>query len=137
MKHIHSLESFLSESKNKGLWANIRAKRARGEKPAEPGDEDYPDEKAWKAAQKASESNVNESNDNNVTLNVTISNIDQSTADDFLKMFAFMQWCGNVGAGRTFRGYFDGDGHFRPNIKIEGVDLKKLILAQNQKEIKK
>jgi hypothetical protein len=26
----------------KGLWANIRAKRARGEKPAKPGDKDYP-----------------------------------------------------------------------------------------------
>ena len=31
----------------KGLWDNIRAKRARGEKPAKPGDEDYPDKKQW------------------------------------------------------------------------------------------
>jgi hypothetical protein len=30
-----------------GLWANIRAKRARGEKPAKPGSEDYPDKKQW------------------------------------------------------------------------------------------
>lgn len=36
----------------KGLWANIHAKRARGESPAKPGDKDYPDEKAWKAAQR-------------------------------------------------------------------------------------
>ena len=28
--------------KNKGLWHNIRAKRKRGEKPAKPGDKDYP-----------------------------------------------------------------------------------------------
>ena len=28
--------------KNKGLWHNIHAKRKRGEKPAKPGDEDYP-----------------------------------------------------------------------------------------------
>tara|TARA_R100001443_G_scaffold116696_1_gene138096 strand:+ start:1018 stop:1587 length:570 start_codon:yes stop_codon:yes gene_type:complete len=32
------------------LFANIRAKRARGEKPAKKGDEDYPDEKSWKKA---------------------------------------------------------------------------------------
>ena len=32
---------------SKGLWANIDAKRKRGEAPAEPGDEDYPDEQTW------------------------------------------------------------------------------------------
>ena len=30
------------EGKNKGLWANIHAKRKRGEKPAKKGDKDYP-----------------------------------------------------------------------------------------------
>lgn len=35
-------------SLRKGLWANIRAKRERGEKPAKPGDKDYPDPKQWK-----------------------------------------------------------------------------------------
>jgi hypothetical protein len=30
------------EGKNKGLWANIHAKRKRGEKPAKPGDKGYP-----------------------------------------------------------------------------------------------
>tara|TARA_R110001592_G_scaffold210294_4_gene461728 strand:- start:292 stop:771 length:480 start_codon:yes stop_codon:yes gene_type:complete len=40
------------EKKGKGLWANVHAKRKRGEKPAKKGDKDYPDEKAWKAAQK-------------------------------------------------------------------------------------
>ena len=30
------------EGKKKGLWDNIHAKRKRGEKPAKPGDEDYP-----------------------------------------------------------------------------------------------
>ena len=28
--------------KNKGLWHNIHAKRKRGEKPAKPGEKDYP-----------------------------------------------------------------------------------------------
>jgi hypothetical protein len=30
-----------------GLWANIRAKKARGESTAKPGDKDYPDSKNW------------------------------------------------------------------------------------------
>ena len=33
----------LDEGKKKGLWANIHAKRKRGEKPAKPGDKDYPE----------------------------------------------------------------------------------------------
>jgi len=52
MKHIKLFEEFIEEKK-KGLWANVWAKRKRGEKPAKPGDKDYPDEKAWKAAQEA------------------------------------------------------------------------------------
>jgi len=32
------------EEKKRGLWDNIRAKRARGEKPAKKGSKDYPDE---------------------------------------------------------------------------------------------
>ena len=37
------VEGKLSEKKNKGLWANIHAKRKRGESPARPGDEYYPE----------------------------------------------------------------------------------------------
>jgi hypothetical protein len=77
---------------------------------------------------------MNESSDEKVTLNVTISNIDKSTADDFLKMFAFMEWCGNVGTARTMRGFFDGDGHFRPSIEVEGVDLKKIDMGLKDEE---
>ena len=43
----------LLQEKKKGLWANIHAKRKRGEAPAKKGDKDYPDEKSWKAAQEA------------------------------------------------------------------------------------
>ena len=46
-------EAILQEKK--GLWDNVHAKRKRGEKPAKKGDKDYPDEKAWKAAQEADE----------------------------------------------------------------------------------
>lgn len=31
-----------------GLWANIHAKRERGEPPAQPGDKGYPDQKQWR-----------------------------------------------------------------------------------------
>ena len=57
MKHVKLLEDYLDEKK--GLWDNVWAKIKRGEKPAKPGDKGYPDEDAWKAAQKNDES-VNE-----------------------------------------------------------------------------
>jgi hypothetical protein len=38
-----------------GLWKNIRDKRERGESPAKPGDEDYPDKKQWNKLTKEGE----------------------------------------------------------------------------------
>ena len=35
-------QEVVDEGKKKGLWDNIHAKRKRGEKPAKPGDKDYP-----------------------------------------------------------------------------------------------
>ena len=35
-------EESVNEGEKKGLWDNIHAKRKRGEKPAKPGDKDYP-----------------------------------------------------------------------------------------------
>ena len=52
MKRIKLFEEFLDEKK-KGLWDNIWAKRKRGEKPAKPGDKDYPDEEDWEDAQES------------------------------------------------------------------------------------
>lgn len=51
MTRISLFAEFVTEKK--GLWDNIHAKRKRGEKPAKKGDKDYPDEKAWKAAQES------------------------------------------------------------------------------------
>ena len=34
--------SFMPNEESEGLWANIHAKRKRGEKPATPGDKEYP-----------------------------------------------------------------------------------------------
>jgi len=37
----------------RGLWNNVHAKRKRGERPAKPGEKDYPDSKSWQATVKA------------------------------------------------------------------------------------
>jgi hypothetical protein len=37
----------LAKDEKPGLWANIRAKRKRGEPPAKPGDKAYPDKEQW------------------------------------------------------------------------------------------
>lgn len=37
----------IAAEKKPGLWANIRAKRNRGEPAAKPGDKDYPDKEQW------------------------------------------------------------------------------------------
>lgn len=47
--------SEVKEAARKGLWANIHAKRERGEAPAKPGQEDYPDKKNWKKVTEESE----------------------------------------------------------------------------------
>lgn len=41
----------------RGLWDNIHAKRKRGEKPARPGDSDYPSASSWKKTVKSSGDN--------------------------------------------------------------------------------
>jgi hypothetical protein len=48
---LENWRKYLSEEES-NLFANIRAKRARGEEPAKKGDKDYPDEKSWKKATK-------------------------------------------------------------------------------------
>lgn len=44
----------IKEAAERGLWANIHAKRKRGEAPAKPGDKDYPDKKSWNKTVKSS-----------------------------------------------------------------------------------
>ena len=41
-KDVKEIKKSLEEAKKPGLWANIRAKRKRGEKPAKPGEKGYP-----------------------------------------------------------------------------------------------
>ena len=54
-KLLTEWRKYISEEKKRGLWANIAAKRKRGEKPAKPGDADYPDKKSWKKLTSESE----------------------------------------------------------------------------------
>ena len=49
-------------TEGEGLWANIHAKRERGESPAKPGDKGYPDKKQWS---KLTNEDENESESNN------------------------------------------------------------------------
>lgn len=53
--NLHSLFYKQSKDGKPGLWANIHAKRKRGEPAAKPGDEDYPDSKNWKKVTSESE----------------------------------------------------------------------------------
>lgn len=48
-------EWYMADKSKPGLWANIHAKRERGEAPAKPGDKDYPDAKNWKKVTSISE----------------------------------------------------------------------------------
>lgn len=54
-KCSHVLDTAIKLASKPGLWANIHAKRKRGEPPAKPGQEDYPDKKNWKKVTEESE----------------------------------------------------------------------------------
>jgi hypothetical protein len=54
-KCSYDMSEIKEAAKRKGLWANIHAKRERGEAPAKPGDADFPDAKNWKKVTKESE----------------------------------------------------------------------------------
>ena len=63
-----TLYDMMYEKKGKpGMWANIHAKRKRGESPAKPGDPDRPDAKSWK-------DNTDESVIKEVTAKETLTN---------------------------------------------------------------
>jgi len=64
MKNIKTFGGFIElVNEKKGLWANVHAKRKRGEKAAKKGDDDYPDEEALKAAQESVTEAKRESNE--------------------------------------------------------------------------
>jgi hypothetical protein len=44
---VNNINKVVINEGSEGLWANIHAKRKRGEKPAKPGDKEYPNKKQW------------------------------------------------------------------------------------------
>jgi hypothetical protein len=64
------------DEKSEGLWANIHAKKERGESPAKPGDEDYPDKKQWNKLTKEGEGESN-----NYMFLQNLKSINDNTAD--------------------------------------------------------
>lgn len=60
MSSKHDQIAFLAKlaAARPGLWANIQAKKKRGESAAKPGDEDYPDSKNWSKVTAISEKKV-------------------------------------------------------------------------------
>ena len=58
------------------------------------------------------------------TINVEISNITDAQAIALEDMFRTWVGLGNAGASRWTSFYADGDGNFRPNIKVDGKDAE-------------
>lgn len=90
-----------------GLWANIHAKRKRGEKPAKPGDKDYPDAKSWKKTTKSAGAHAAEK---------------QATDPISLGLAAGLGGLGAVG-GSLAGAYFFGSG---PNSRKSRLAAKEL-----------
>lgn len=70
---------------------------------------------------------INESSNDDKTFDLTVK-FTNLIEDDYLqlqKMFAYMDWCASVGAGRSIDVYCDGDGCFRANIEMDPKPDKK------------
>lgn len=102
--NIEAIDGYL-ESENieesDGLWANIHDKRKRGEKPAEPGDEDYPSKKSWEKTVKSEELSEEEYNE----------------ACDLMESLSFMQ------EGQKY-GFYEIDGPILNEAEYQGRTVK-------------
>jgi hypothetical protein len=58
------------------------------------------------------------------TINVEISNITEAQAIALEDMFRTWVGLGNAGASRWTSFHADGDGNFRPSIKVDGKDAE-------------
>jgi hypothetical protein len=58
------------------------------------------------------------------TINVEIKNITDTQAIALEDMFRTWVALGNIGSSRWTSFYADGDGNFRPNIKVDGKDAE-------------
>lgn len=66
-------------------------------------------------------------------LNVEIDNLTDAQAIALEDFFRTMVWCGNIGTSRWTSFFSDGDGNFRPKIKVNGEDPKFTELIEREK----
>jgi len=50
---------------------------------------------------------------------IMLDGVDQAQAIALKKMFKYMEYLGNIGSSRMCSFYADGDGNFRPKVKID------------------
>ena len=109
------------EEAKKGLYANIHAKRKRGESPAKPGSEDYPAKNAFKKAARTAKEEVS------FELEGVTYTFEREVIEEGMK-----QARKNVGASTCWKGYKakgtkTKDGKEVPNcVKEEEIQEKKL-----------
>jgi hypothetical protein len=71
----------MTQNESKGLWANIHAKRERGESPAKPGDKDYPKKDAWEKAKNENNNYVEDNEKEGGYYKMTLLNIKSMSED--------------------------------------------------------
>lgn len=59
------------------------------------------------------------------TLKFEVTFPDDNQMNEFIKMIAWMELCGNVGHCTDFLVTLDGDGRARPDFKLESEELQK------------
>jgi len=74
---------------------------------------------------------IHENKEEKITLQIEISNLDASFAQEFKNLLFAMDLAGNLGCSREFKVFVDGDGAFRPIVKIDGVDKKNFEFGSN------
>ena len=144
-KRLMGEETETIEEKKKGLWDNIHAKRKRGEKPAKPGDKDYPktlnveadmsNAPSIKDAKPAKKTNVKHYK--GLGIAPTIAKEETEEVEEGLK-----QARKNVGAGKCWDGYKakgtkKKDGKEVPNCVKEGEEetVQRRQLQLNRKKL--
>ena len=144
-KRLMGEETETIEEKKKGLWDNIHAKRKRGEKPAKPGDKDYPktlnveadmsNAPSIKDAKPAKKTNVKHYK--GLGYAPTVAKEETEEVEEGLK-----QARKNVGAGKCWDGYKakgtkKKDGKEVPNCVKEGEEetVQRRQLQLNRKKL--
>jgi len=75
---------------------------------------------------------INEAHkEENVTLQIEISNLRPHQAEMLKSLLYAMDLAGSLGCSREFSCYVDGDGGYRPKVLIDGEDSKNFKFGKN------